>query len=245
MKILLQSASQNVDEKICKFFKNQNLLPHFHKELHKDAWHKKLDPETQILFWREVKNVWYIQFLLLREVDFELFSENMMKYDENLLNLLLTNKIKKILAFEQKTYIIIVRSDSSIKGCFTMLDTLKEILRPRHLASGSKKCFIWLIIHWFSMIFIGFGDIFRSKSSEYWTEINGSIDFFDLFTTLTVHRITNNDSISTSSGANRIYSARAIDCAHLLCFSFEWKNRKNTKQVDDFRKFRFRADWPP
>ena len=82
-------------------------------------------------------------------------------------------------------------------------------------------------------------------SSGYWSEINGSIDFFDLFTTLAVHRITNTDSISTSSGANRIYSARAVDSAHLFCFSFEWKNRKSTKQVEVFRKFQFRADWPP
>ena len=76
-------------------------------------------------------------------------------------------------------------------------------------------------------------------------KINGSIDFFGLFATLAVHRITNTYSISTSSGANRIYSARAVHSAHLFHISFEWKNRKSTKQVEVFRKFQFRAGWPP
>ena len=43
-----------------KFDENQNMLRQFSKELYKDDWHEKLDPETQILFWREVKQVFHI-----------------------------------------------------------------------------------------------------------------------------------------------------------------------------------------
>ena len=44
------SCEQNDNDKMRKFNENHFLLRQFSKELYKDAWHEKLDPETQILF---------------------------------------------------------------------------------------------------------------------------------------------------------------------------------------------------
>ena len=44
-------------EKWENFDKNQDLLRQFDKESYNDVCHKKLGPETQILFWGEVKKV--------------------------------------------------------------------------------------------------------------------------------------------------------------------------------------------
>ena len=51
-------------------------------------------------------------------------------------------------------------------------------------------------------------------------------EFYDLFMTLKVHRITNTELKLTSSGIFNTYSSRAVDCARLFLSPLKINNSK-------------------